>query len=540
MKLALTEKQYNDLLTVMSKIQLGEQSDPPAAEPEKGTSDKQAGGQGYPAVGKWESGVTRGPANQVGVTKWADVVGAKLTRSKGNQLKEQEGRGSSIAMTPDENRKYIDNFEKFISPSGYFYVPKGTKIISKYAGVTLKMDNWDKDPQLKKWLPVYPNNPLSYQEMLPDIGSAVYSFKTPDGIVYSGEIKNEILEKVKSLEQFYKLTPDPSKWMFGGYFDSNGKKFKLGYWQNVGIYWSEVWEEHSFDIMLMIGSVVAALITGGLANIGWLGVAAETGAMTAVEGLTYRAFYMYIAEGLVWTGGGIYEFQRGNKGTGAMDILFGTLLPVLHFKWGIFTGLAGYTEKEVADIGKMCLGKSPQELESVFYKFTPRQKEIFRRIMIIPKNEWEAAVKKAYEEASIKFEKLGLKPAEKLEEIYFKVGNFVQKKWYLNLPLSLTRDFMFLGVMEVIFKKYKIEDTPMGDKAVGQVSAILTKASTPEQKEESAKQILEIVQKNKEINAMSDSLQKLILINPTKQNPNYDTTGNQASLDSIKKKVEQK
>jgi hypothetical protein len=96
MKLALSEKQYNNLLTVISKIELEEQSEPPAAEPEKGTSDKQAGGQGYPDVGKWESGVTRGPANQVGVTKWADVVGAKLTRGKGNPLKEQKTPESSF------------------------------------------------------------------------------------------------------------------------------------------------------------------------------------------------------------------------------------------------------------------------------------------------------------------------------------------------------------------------------------------------------------------------------------------------------------
>lgn len=84
MKLGLTEKQYNHLFTLLK-----EQGEPPASEPESGTSDKQAGGQGYPEVGKWESGVTRGPGNQVGVTKWADVVGAKLTRGKANPLKEQ-------------------------------------------------------------------------------------------------------------------------------------------------------------------------------------------------------------------------------------------------------------------------------------------------------------------------------------------------------------------------------------------------------------------------------------------------------------------
>lgn len=84
MKLGLTEKQYNNLVSLLQ-----EQAEPPASEPEKGTSDKQTGGQGYPEVGKWESGATRGPGNQIGVTKWADVVGEKLTRGKANPLKEQ-------------------------------------------------------------------------------------------------------------------------------------------------------------------------------------------------------------------------------------------------------------------------------------------------------------------------------------------------------------------------------------------------------------------------------------------------------------------
>lgn len=51
------------------------------------SSSTSSGAQGYPDVGKWESGVTRGPGNQIGVTKWSDVVGAKLTRGKANPLK---------------------------------------------------------------------------------------------------------------------------------------------------------------------------------------------------------------------------------------------------------------------------------------------------------------------------------------------------------------------------------------------------------------------------------------------------------------------
>jgi hypothetical protein len=60
--------------------ELGEQ-DAPAA-------DTGGGGGGtkppYPTVTKWESGVTRGPANQIGLTKWADIV--KINRGKANTL----------------------------------------------------------------------------------------------------------------------------------------------------------------------------------------------------------------------------------------------------------------------------------------------------------------------------------------------------------------------------------------------------------------------------------------------------------------------
>lgn len=38
----------------------------------------------YPTVTKWESGVTRGTANQIGLTKWRDIV--KITRGKANTL----------------------------------------------------------------------------------------------------------------------------------------------------------------------------------------------------------------------------------------------------------------------------------------------------------------------------------------------------------------------------------------------------------------------------------------------------------------------
>lgn len=89
MKIEVSEKQFDRILKNITETQeVSEQdSTTPSPEPTAGTSSTQSGGQGYPSVGKWESGVTRGPANQIGITKWADIVGANLKRGKANPLK---------------------------------------------------------------------------------------------------------------------------------------------------------------------------------------------------------------------------------------------------------------------------------------------------------------------------------------------------------------------------------------------------------------------------------------------------------------------
>lgn len=55
-------------------------------EQEAAASTSSSGGAkpAYPTVTKWETGLTRGPANQIGLTKWSDIV--KLTRGKANTL----------------------------------------------------------------------------------------------------------------------------------------------------------------------------------------------------------------------------------------------------------------------------------------------------------------------------------------------------------------------------------------------------------------------------------------------------------------------
>lgn len=63
---------------------IDEQVEPPS-ETTDTTTKTGTEKKGYPEVGKWESGVTRGPANQIGNTKWADSI--KISRGKANPLK---------------------------------------------------------------------------------------------------------------------------------------------------------------------------------------------------------------------------------------------------------------------------------------------------------------------------------------------------------------------------------------------------------------------------------------------------------------------
>jgi hypothetical protein len=85
MKLRLTEKQIKSLIS----NQISEADAAPASSPTPTSSSSggAGGGTGYPEVGHWESGASRGPGNQLGKTKWSDVVGSILKRGKGNQLK---------------------------------------------------------------------------------------------------------------------------------------------------------------------------------------------------------------------------------------------------------------------------------------------------------------------------------------------------------------------------------------------------------------------------------------------------------------------
>lgn len=91
MKLIISEKQLKHLVSALI-----DEADttPEDAEPKSGASEDQVGGSppppggtdgGYPDTHKWESGVSRGPDNTLGNTKWPSA-GQQPKRGVANPL----------------------------------------------------------------------------------------------------------------------------------------------------------------------------------------------------------------------------------------------------------------------------------------------------------------------------------------------------------------------------------------------------------------------------------------------------------------------
>lgn len=78
--------EIDDLISLMNRYIKSDSKKNDGEIDEQGASA--TGGAGakpvYPTVTKWETGATRGPANQIGLTKWKDIV--KVTRGKANTL----------------------------------------------------------------------------------------------------------------------------------------------------------------------------------------------------------------------------------------------------------------------------------------------------------------------------------------------------------------------------------------------------------------------------------------------------------------------
>jgi hypothetical protein len=467
MKLGLTEKQYED---IVSKILEQSEAEPVSPEPEAGTSTAQTGGKGYPEVGKWESGVTRGPGNQVGITKWSDVVGAKLTRSKGNQLKEQVNNPVSNFL--------LDRMSKYTpikTPLGSkLQIPVGSKILGVYEANTSffnSVKNWiskDKgglgNSNTDKWLPEDAKTVNGWLSVFPRIIGSVSSFKTPDGKVYTSTILNTKLNSVNNWEDFYLLEPDLKSWSMN-YVDSQGLPYQMDKLDSFLFSTTNWLEKNGEELLWIVGAIVAGILTGGLADlvVGGAFMSGAAAGTTAISGLglnvSVRALVTYLAEAGVWGTKGVINVKEGKTISALTDFTFGFLLPICHGTYFSKLGLGNVTELEVKSLSSKIVGKSDQELVMFFEKgATKREIEIFKKVTTIPKESWEKITVDVFKDASVKLTKMGKNPKTVLNTILLKSGDFVTKKWYKRLPAVLTHDLLLLHTIQNIATKFGAED----------------------------------------------------------------------------------
>lgn len=489
MKLGLTEKQYEDII---SKILEQSEAEPVSSEPEAGTSTAQTGGKGYPEVGKWESGVTRGPGNQIGVTKWSDVVGSKLTRSKGNQLKEQ-----TINPVGDYLLNRVSKYISIKTPLGSkLQIPVGSKILGKYEESTSlfnSVKNWVSkekgglgNDNTDKWLPNDATTVKGWLSVFPHMIDSVSQFKTPNGSVYTSVISNKQLNNVKNWDEFYSLEPKLDSWSMN-YIDSQGNPYEIDKLDSF-IFSTIGWiSKNGKELLWISGAIIAGILSGGIADIAvggtfMSGAAAGTTAISSFGvNVSVRALVTYLAEAGVWGVKGVINVKEGKTISAITDFAFGFLLPICHGTYFPKLGLGNVTEMEVKSLSSKIVNKTDEELVKFFEKqATKREIEIFKKVTTIPKETWEKVTVDVFKDAGVKLEKMGKNPKTVLETILLKSGDFATKKWYRKIPTVLTHDLILLHTIQNIATKFGAEDKLSTDEFIPKMTTGYLESSDKE------------------------------------------------------------
>jgi hypothetical protein len=73
------------IINILKKYSTSDTGTPEELGEDEAAASSSGAKPAYPTVTKWETGVARtGPANQIGLTKWSDIV--KINRGKANTL----------------------------------------------------------------------------------------------------------------------------------------------------------------------------------------------------------------------------------------------------------------------------------------------------------------------------------------------------------------------------------------------------------------------------------------------------------------------
>jgi hypothetical protein len=294
MQLVITEKQLKMLSSQFTEAhEVKEQDDPAAAAPDTGTSSD---GEKKTGATKWESGVTRGPANQIGVTKWSDTVGSSLKRGKANPLSEQ------TMLTPSINPVVIN---KTFNPA----TDTPTKEYETFWGDMYKIPT-DGSVRVSFWNDEKPRG-LNFKDAFEKDGRVFWPHTYLDPKTKKPFVKNELAAGedflkntfptgtlktiyVVNEEKHFTVTltrKSTGSWeVNNGYFYSDGKKYeKYDPEKYVHVSFTTkaiIWLEDNWPLVAeVLVSIIAGILTSGASF--FVQAAIQAGVGLAFAGGTY-------------------------------------------------------------------------------------------------------------------------------------------------------------------------------------------------------------------------------------------------------------
>ena len=531
MKVALSERQLKliaSLVEADSDTTAASTSTDSTATTSSSTTSTSGTTASYPNVTKWESGVTRGPANQIAVTKWEDVVSMK-TRGKANPLNEQTGMpgGNGGALAAQYLNGDLD------TKTTEYPTPWGSTILIPADSINIK--TWEaNDTRLGYYLDrvgkeytkdsngnylikgkIAPSE--AYMQAILPTGTLRTFTTKKDNIKWFLVLKNTDKGWFPNQNYFRDDPKNPNKFLAYNPSDYITKAFTTSVKE-----WAT---EHWVDIVI----IVAAAITGGLTGIAYGAIVGTEAAGAEAFNLlgwrmTEKAFAAYLGEAGVWTGRAAWEAYDGKYGSAGIDMFFGLILPGLHgvgiSKWGIRAD-----DAVINSTAAKVLGKTPQELEELIAKstaeggLTDAEKQLVQEASQLSKESIEGMTKELIKtaNANIKAKAVDLtknpilKQAKEIIETS-KVGAFVKKYWFTWLPTILGHDLIFLHLIDSVAKKFGIIDKGTVDimvngynnaktevekqKYVNQASTILQKSGSKEEYEKHLQELNQKIEKS--------------------------------------------